>query len=230
MSPHVGNFVQDLVEMAKAMDELPKVQLDLHNSQVEAERLAQTVQDRELAIINYKQEIDALRSQLHNAEASRDDAELRFLEIEERTAQAVSARRDLADLVNRTFDLLDPPKPQPEPIVEAKPEPHHGDLEADAKDYHSKLEAEAQGQSEPDPTSASVTDGNQSTTVSEQTVAKQENADGQAAGQSNLGPYHGLRYADHPSYVTRSAWIAGSGDADDYDEFYRNMSHARATS
>jgi hypothetical protein len=35
------------------------------------------------------------------------------------------------------------------------------------------------------------------------------------------GKYFGIRYADHSFYVNRENWIAGGGDADDYDNYYR---------
>ena len=85
MSPHAaGSLIADLVEMAKASETLPLIQADLDRANEAIEAYAKQVQRLELQAIDRKAEIDALQSIIRTTEASRDDAEFRFLEIEDR--------------------------------------------------------------------------------------------------------------------------------------------------
>lgn len=112
MSPHaVNSFVNDLVAMAKAVEDLPKVQSDLDTACTKIDALERTVQDRELAIIDYKATITDLQSQLRNAEVSRDDAELRFLEVEDKQLNILAMAKAARASLEQMTTLLDPPKP-----------------------------------------------------------------------------------------------------------------------
>jgi len=149
MSPSVGNFVHDLVEMAKAMEELPIVRAELEHTQASNLRLSEIVGEREESILKYKAEIERLQEAVRNAEVSRDDAELRFLEADDHIS---AFRRLVSAFSSDAAGLLRAMEPvKTEPVVEAKPEPvypWHGDLEADAKDYHAST---GQGDSNPTP-------------------------------------------------------------------------------
>lgn len=89
MSPNaVNNFVSDLVEMAKAMDELPKVQAQLATADLTIASYETTIAQRDRQVQAQVETIAALQDQLHQVEVARDDAELRFLELDEYVGQA----------------------------------------------------------------------------------------------------------------------------------------------
>lgn len=165
MSPNVGNFVHDLVEMAKAMEALPSVQLDLHNAQVEIDRLQGTVQRLELKLIDRANEIDQLRLSVREAEVAKDAAETMFLEADDRTARAVEFIKAQFGAAGSLIQALEPAKPQPmveetvqhiepipTPVDSTLPEPKH-DMFPEPE-YYQKAEgqhSEPQGQSAPGP-------------------------------------------------------------------------------
>jgi hypothetical protein len=240
MSPNVGNFVHDLVEMAKAMEELPHVQAALTESEREANRLAQSVQAREESILRLKAEIDALHAKVRSTEAERDDAELRFLESDERTHKALEFIKSGFGAAGSLIQALEPPA-QVEPVVEATP------IEPKAIDNPLYDDPQApQGQSAVDPTTptndgASV--GN-NTSLTASVPQNTFNSEGMAApatdptaapilnspmsGSEGSGldtsvpnaaspstegakPYANKRYVDHPVYVALIDWLAGGG-------------------
>lgn len=147
MSPHaVNNFVTDLVEMAKAMEELPQVRTALAEAQAEAETQRHTISLREESILRLKAEIEALNDRNHKLEAERDDAELRFLELEEKhggLTKLIQAAASAVGMVDKpaAAPVMQEPKfddggPYNEPPMPA------GDM------------AQPQGQSATDPTTA----------------------------------------------------------------------------
>lgn len=83
MSPTVNNFVHDLVAMAKAMDDLPKVEARVAELETQAEANRQTIQDREASILSLKAEIEALHEKVRASEVARDEAQFRMLELED---------------------------------------------------------------------------------------------------------------------------------------------------
>lgn len=206
MSPHVGNFVQDLVEMAKATERLPGLEAELAKAHDDIETYAKQVQAREMHIIELKAEIDAKNEVIRSLEVAKDQAETMFLELDEKTNQVVHKLCDAADVVKAAMLILDPPKPQPEPV---KAEPEATIEPAGNVD---------QGQGEPDPTAsgstASATDG-----PSEQTaqVYGATSTNDATATQPSPGSYSGLRYYDHPTYVAYDSWIEGGGTEEDYN-------------
>lgn len=117
MSPHVGNFVQDLVEMAKAVEQVPILQAELNETVKGLENALSHNQGLESNIIGYKAQIEDLQAKVRSLEVERDDASFRVLEAEDREngilLLARNMQNDLAVIMNR----LDPPKPQPEPEV-----------------------------------------------------------------------------------------------------------------
>jgi len=122
MSPHVGNFVADLVEMAKATETLPIIQAELDATKADNESLHKAVQAREEAIARYKAEIDALHAKVRDTEAQRDDAELRFHEGQDRTRSALDFIKSTFGSAGSLIQALEPPA-QVEPVVEAQPVP-----------------------------------------------------------------------------------------------------------
>lgn len=127
MSPHVGNFVQDLVEMAKAMDELPKVQEALTNTQGELKSTYDIIQRIELKLIDRNSEIDTLKAKIRELEVSRDDAEFRFLECDDVKGSLVRTLEGLGKDIAGVLMAIAPVailEPQVE-VKEVAPDPIH---------------------------------------------------------------------------------------------------------
>jgi hypothetical protein len=222
MSPSVGNFVTDLVEMAKATERLPLVEQELEVAKATAEAMRVTVQTLELRAIDRKEEIDRLHARIRELEVSRDDAELRFLELDEkativtrRLGAIMSSFEDARLEVSTAIGFLSPPKPepQPEPVAEVvqsiieveapKPEPVY--VQEWQMDH-------TQGQSVADPIATDPSVGTQSQSVSSETVQPKVDA----SPSPERGKYSGLRYYDHQYYVPLSSWLAGGGTEEDY--------------
>lgn len=202
MSPNVGNFVQDLVHMAQATERLPQVEHELADANTQISSLNQVVQSREEAIIRYKTEIESLQSKIRDAEVARDDAELRFLELDEKAGKALALRGIIADMVNQAFDLLTPPKPEPAPEpepVKAVPVPEYKPW--DGPDFA------PQGQSESHPTQSDAS----TETLPATTASSQE-----TAPLPSQGRYSDKLYYDHPVYVSFDNWLAGGGSEENY--------------
>jgi len=168
MSPHVGNFVADLVEMAKATETLPIIQAELDAAKADNESLHKAVQAREEAIARYKAEIDALHAKVRDTEAQRDDAELRFHEGQDRTRSALDFIKSTFGSAGSLIQALEPPAPV-EPVKEEpqdqsalNPTGSSTDGQYQPKPIDNPLYADPQtdapqGQSEPLPTDASAT-------------------------------------------------------------------------
>lgn len=120
MSPVMDNFVHSLVEMAKAMEELPQVQAELERTKTDKDNYITMVQAREESILRHKAEIEALQARVRDAEASRDDAELRFLELDEKAGKVLRVLAAVQSDATAATELL---SPKPEPVPEPTPEP-----------------------------------------------------------------------------------------------------------
>ena len=121
MSPAVGNFVQDLVEMAKATETLPIVQHENETLKADLSRAQDTIAARETAIISYKQQIDDLHAKVRSLEVERDDASFRVLEAEDTAHSILTQARNAQATLAEVIAKLDPPKP--EPVKEPEPTP-----------------------------------------------------------------------------------------------------------
>lgn len=241
MSTNINSFVGDLVAMAQAMDELPKVQAQLEVSKGENEAFLQMVQDREVAIVNYKREIETLNSLIRSLEVERDDAAFRTLELEDKATQVLGWLGDIKSGTEGIARLLSPLKPEPviEPVGEAAV---------------SAPEAEP-GQSEPLPTqpsgpvdtapatlidtgnNAPVTIGAEPTSNASPNTTTETSPYGESlaadTGPDTIDPtnarslteadiipatgkYHGLNYWDLPQFINEDDWVANGGDLNNY--------------
>lgn len=175
MSPNVGNFVHDLVEMAKAMEELPAVREELGKALTANDRLAGTVMDRESTIQRLKAEIETHLATIRRVEVERDNAEIMFLELDERTHKVLANVKNAMDQLDQAVTSLDPPKPQPVPAVSeamavSSPEPFQGVTVRTIDPFTQPGSSEwingnydaPQGQSESDPTPAPTQTSTQS--------------------------------------------------------------------
>lgn len=120
MSPNINSFVGDLVEMARAMEELPGIKAKLDEAYALLEEERKTVQDRELRIQQLKADGDIMQERINTLEVARDDAELRFLEADEQRINTLDRLNQMGNIIRTVTAQLEPPKPQ-EPIVQAQP-------------------------------------------------------------------------------------------------------------
>ena len=197
MNASVGNFVHDLVEMAKSHERLPELERENAELREACDRHGQTISDRELAIHRYKEDIETLHSRIRDLEVSRDDAELRFLEVEERAITVTNRLRDMQVILGHAVDTIDPPKPQP--------------VEVNVPELTPMAVAEAAinealGQSEATPTTAHEDQTSGSIIPVEPIVATEPSE-----------PYRNKYYHDFPSWISRDDWHAGGGDDYSYD-------------
>lgn len=145
MSPTVNNFVHDLVAMAKAMEDLPQVQAELAETKARLDAALQAVQDREVTILTLKDNVQQYIAKVRSTEAERDDAEMRFLESEDRTRSALDFIKTTFGSAGSLIQALEPP-PKVEPVAEVKPEAEP--IPVEQSPYYN---APAQGQSAADP-------------------------------------------------------------------------------
>lgn len=175
MSPHaVNNFVSDLVLMAQAMEELPKVKAELDRANDQVEAYAKQVQALEMRLIDRNAEIDTLHSNIRSLEVARDDAELRFLEADDKSQQVVRLLGQIAGHAAHAEAIIVPPKPEP-PVaevvhsveevqaqpVEGKPEPSasYGVYDEASPVVHGEagnVDSQSTGQGATDPTVSSM--------------------------------------------------------------------------
>ncbi len=116
MSPHVANFVHDLVAMAKAMEENPVLQDQIEALKAQLGQAQDHNAGLEVNIISYKQQIDDLQAKVRSLEVERDDASFRVLEAEDKAATLLYQAQTVRDTAQRMINLIQPPKP--EPVVE----------------------------------------------------------------------------------------------------------------
>lgn len=232
MSPNINSFVGDLVAMAKAMEDLPIAQARVQELEANLNNAEQRVQNREIAIHDYKSEIETLQAKLREAEVAKDQAETMFLEQADLVSLSVQNGKVIKEMIESWMIKIDPPRAEPTPAStvgtqadtdqssgqSADPLPENvigqdavasatttSQSVADAKDYHT-----AQGQSA-DPFSVPK----QEDFVSSSPVLPTETVIGSIP--TNSSPYFGKRYYDHPTYVPFTDWLAGGGTGADYN-------------
>ena len=115
MTRDVSSFVGDLVQMAKAMEELPHVQAELAEAQASNLRLSETVGQREESILKLKAQIEALQAEKRSLEVERDTAQFQVLEEQEARDQALAFVKMVAGNAASLLKAVEPPMPQPEP-------------------------------------------------------------------------------------------------------------------
>lgn len=111
MSPHAANsLVHDLVQMAQAMEELPKVQAALFAKDHETKELSNEIAMLNADLSQSRTYAASLEQKVHTLEVARDDAELAFLEADERTSRALDFVKALFGNAGALIQALEPPK------------------------------------------------------------------------------------------------------------------------
>jgi hypothetical protein len=110
------NFVNDLVMMAKAFEELPQVKAELEAAKHDVAIGLERIQSLELRLIDRANELDAAHATIRKVEVERDYAERMFLETDDRLN---AFRRLLGSFQTEAGALIAAaePEPKPEPAV-----------------------------------------------------------------------------------------------------------------
>jgi hypothetical protein len=231
MSPSVGNFVHDLVEMAKAMETLPQVQHQLDAALKANADLLDRIQSLEIRLLDRASEIDALHAKIREAEQARDQAETMFLEETDRTASFKSFVENLFGTAGNLLKAASPPAPLAVPEVEQVheaaptteiapaqerhdmfPEPEYY-ISGSPENIDSQSSGPAEGQSAADPTANRHGSPASPITASSETVGSQEPV---STVEPQPGPYTGKWYSDRPELISLSDWLAGGGTEERY--------------
>jgi hypothetical protein len=118
MSPHAANsLVHDLVEMAKAFEELPYVREQLRVAETTTVRDGETIARLEIRIMDMKSREDELLSCIRSLEVERDDASFCELEANYKATAAVAALRSVFSNVGEALKTLQP-EPKAEPVAD----------------------------------------------------------------------------------------------------------------
>ncbi len=219
MSPHaVNNFVTDLVEMAKAMEELPRVREELDRANTTIENYAKQIHSVQMDLEQSKSYAADLEQKVRNAEASRDDAEMRFLELDEKASKALGALGNIMANVNDAVKDLTPPKPEPVKEPEAIADKAADEVANKPYSWPALEPMPVSGWADPSP-GQSVTvptphdaGGHPSDSSPNATTAPVE----ATATADPSEPYAGKRYKEVSGYIPHHEWIAGGGDDNDY--------------
>lgn len=185
------NFVNDLVMMAKAFEELPIVtaQRDELGALLETER--DTVRDREATILKLKQELDAAHAATRKAEVERDHAETMFLETDDKLNTLRGIFTHFTHSVDGFLKASEPVSIEPAPAAAPEPvlPPQEVNQAAPAVPYEPKPDAdviEALGQREPDPT-VEASAGSELAPAASQPVVSQADASTETATDTSEG-------------------------------------------
>jgi hypothetical protein len=149
MSNEVNNLAASFVAMAQAFEELPKVRQELEAKSHDFDTAQDMIQNLQLRIMDYKNQLDEANARTRKAEVERDHAETMFLETDSKLDAAKGVLNALMGNASDFLRAVEPPKPEPEPVIETTPEPKH-DMFPEPE-YYQKAE------SAPTPTDASST-------------------------------------------------------------------------
>lgn len=233
MSPHAANsLVHDLVQMAQAMEQLPIVQAELAEWQRMASSRTDEIIRLNADLAQSRTYAATLEQRVHDLEVARDDAELSFLEADERTSRALDFVKALFGNAGALIQALEPPKAAAPQADSPKVDMTELGLEvalgypSEAPPVAAQLDSHPVGEgtvstdpivslsSQPSPAHAApIGDVEHTTDASQQTSAEEA---------PPVGPYHGKYYIDVPNFLTLSEWLAGGGT--EFDYHYRHHS------
>lgn len=214
MSPNVGNFVHELVEMAKATETLPQVQAELSAAKTNNENLISHIESIRADLEQSRNYVASLEQKVRSLEVERDDASFRVMEAEDREHNVLAMAKAARVSLDQMTGLLDPPKPEPEKLdyptetlqPQAVPTPTQDEknaAHASSMDVGSSTTATSSAEEAP------KSDANPPESSS------MESGDGSILGVCK-GPYFGKHHHDLSFYVSLNDWLAGDGAHDDY--------------
>lgn len=199
----INSLVGDLVAMAQAMERLPLVEAELSKAHADIETYANKAMSIALDLEQSKTYAATLEQKVRDTEAARDDAELRFLEAEDRTEKALAFVRTMFGNAGSLIQALEPPKPEPVPGVQPAP------VEHTASGWNPNVEQAPQGQGAMDPTSALIQASNIEAQPQPSWAGQDTNATS-AASSSTEGQGEALPTAPMPLAETEVSSIGNS--------------------
>jgi len=104
--------------MAQAMERLPVVEAELNEARYQLKANHDYVQTLQTRLVDRATEIDTLKAKVLTAEASRDDAELRFLEAEDIAGTLKNVLRRAMDDADSALKAVEPPVAVTEALTE----------------------------------------------------------------------------------------------------------------
>src|SRR5207237_8048137 len=110
----VTSFVSDLMEMAKAVELVPQLQQEVDDHHATTGSLKAIIDNLQADLEQSRQYAASQELRAHTAEVSRDDAEYRFLEAQDRTDRALAFVRSVFGNAGQVIQSLEP-APAPEP-------------------------------------------------------------------------------------------------------------------
>lgn len=143
----INSFVGNLVEMAKAYEELPGVRQALAEAEFNSATLADTIAQREASILRLKAELEAAHEATRKVEAERDEAIGSFLAADDRADKILAFVKTTFGNAGALIQAVEPAQPQADiepipPTLPAIDNPLYGDPMAEAP-----LHAVPQGES-----------------------------------------------------------------------------------
>jgi hypothetical protein len=124
MTEHGHNFIREIAEAYRALEQEPELHHRIKELEHQVNQAQEHNQALELRAIDRTIVMEELRAKVREAEVARDDAELRFLELDEKAGKALAALGNIQANLNDARNDLAPPKPEPvpEPVVDHEAE------------------------------------------------------------------------------------------------------------
>ena len=119
----VGSFVSDLVEMAKAVEQVPVLQAELNHAEAIVSNHRNRITDLEVSLEASRRYAAGLEQRLHDAEVAVTTAELRFLECDDAKGTLERALRGFVGEAQGVLQAVTPSEPKaatvptPEPLT-----------------------------------------------------------------------------------------------------------------
>jgi uncharacterized coiled-coil protein SlyX len=205
----VQSVLNAISEANEAHKALPRLEARVSELDHINNELHRSIQDREMSILNYKNDIQELTNKLLKVEAERDEALASFRSANASLNVVAGDLRDVIGLMRSTLDVVDPPKPEP---VEQTAEP--------VKPAEVEHIPQFLPSSSPTPESGWNTPATQAAdlTPSSQKPAKPA---------ERSGPYVGKHYfRDIAGTVGRADWLNGGGTEYGY-EYHDEIDNSR---
>jgi hypothetical protein len=213
MSSNVTDVLSAITLASEALAREPKLKSQIYALENDLKVSQETVQSRELAIVEYKRQIDDLTNRNRSLEVERDQAQFRTLELEETIHNAVGIFKSASGNLSAALAVIDPPKP--EPVVEQPAaEQVSGSYFADGEKISGSIpvpEQVTESQPPSNPTSESAYHSEPTPTADPVGFA------GLTDTSVNIpGKFTGKRWSDIPASERTyfyTEWLANGGDA-----------------
>jgi hypothetical protein len=236
MTMDTPNFVHDLVRMAQAVEELPKVQRELRDAQHTIQHRNDTVEALNQQIANLIRANESIKAELAAAQEERDNASFRHLATQEALDALQDATGTAFHKLGETLKALQPKKEPAPQALNMTMDQAGGEYKVDADGNTTITPFPVEGQSDPVPTAPTTGDGSigvlygtadASGGAFSEAVASLSEAVGQSdsnptGGSSGAGTgstsdeYSGRIYYDMPKYINEHDWLAGGGSYEAY--------------